>query len=58
MNAIIPRTAEVALQTDLALYFANNLDYCPEDWRETARDKKALRDALLARDVDPARLSA
>jgi len=58
MNAIIPRTAEVALQTDLALYFANNLDYCPEDWRETARDKEALKDALEKRGVEPSRLAA
>ena len=58
MNAIIPRTSEVALQTDLALYFANNLDYCPEDWRETARDKKALKDSLAERGIDAGRLAA
>jgi hypothetical protein len=52
MTAIIPRTSEVALQTDLALYFANNLDYCPEDWREAARDKKALKDSLADRGID------
>jgi ATP-dependent 26S proteasome regulatory subunit len=58
MDAIIPRTAEVALQTDLALYFANNLDFCPEDWREIARNKTALREALTERGIDPGRLAA
>jgi SpoVK/Ycf46/Vps4 family AAA+-type ATPase len=58
MEAIIPRTAEVALQTDLALYFANNLDYCPEDWREAARDKKGLKDSLADRGIDAGRLAA
>jgi len=58
MKAIIPRTSEVALQTDLALYFANNLDYCPEDWREAARDKKALKDSLADRGIDAGRLAA
>ena len=58
MSAILPRTAEVALQTDLALYFANNLDYCPEDWREAARDKARLKESLAERNIDPGRLAA
>jgi transitional endoplasmic reticulum ATPase len=58
MTAIIPRTSEVALQTDLALYFANNLDYCPEDWREAARDKKGLKESLADRGIDAGRLAA
>ena len=32
--------------------------YCPEDWREMARDKKGLKDSLADRGIDAGRLAA
>jgi ATP-dependent 26S proteasome regulatory subunit len=42
MRVIIPNTNEVEYQTKLALFFVDDLDYCPAGWISTAIDKDQL----------------
>jgi len=46
MDSVVPNTREVELQIDLALYYVNNLKYCPKDWLERAKNKKELKDNI------------
>lgn len=43
MDNIIANTREVEAQIDLALWFTNNLKYCPAEWRERAKNKENLQ---------------
>lgn len=43
---ILPNTEEVERMTYLSLIYVDHLGYCPPEWRETAADKKALKDKL------------
>jgi len=51
MNDILPNTGEVEAQIDLALYFTNHLGYCPEEWRDRARNKEQLRSRVTRVDA-------
>lgn len=42
MDSIVANTREVESMIDLALWFTNNLKYCPPQWREKARRKQDL----------------
>ena len=42
MDVILPNTNEVEFQTKLALYFVDDLDFCPPDWRAMVIDKESL----------------
>lgn len=46
MKAIMPKTGDVQQQIDLALYFINNLDYCPDGWRDRAEKHDELKTSL------------
>jgi SpoVK/Ycf46/Vps4 family AAA+-type ATPase len=46
MDVIIPNTGDVEYQSKLALYYVNNLTYCPEEWREMAKNKAELANDL------------
>jgi transitional endoplasmic reticulum ATPase len=43
MNSVLPNTRDVELQISLALYYVNNLKYCPKEWLERARNKGELQ---------------
>jgi hypothetical protein len=51
MKAILPKTGEIETQIKLALYFLNNLDYCPPDWVEMASKRDDLKSGLKASNV-------
>ncbi len=42
MDVILPNTTVVEFQTKLALYYVDDLDFCPSDWKYLVMDKDAL----------------
>lgn len=49
MEAVLPSTQEVEAMIDLALLYANDLDYVPQEWRVQAGKKDNLRSNVAAR---------
>lgn len=45
-NFVLPNTQEVERMTLLGLLYTNDLEYCPIEFAEEARDKTALRERL------------
>jgi ATP-dependent 26S proteasome regulatory subunit len=45
-NHVIPNTQEVERMTLLSLLFVDDLEYCPEEWRSIAKDKKQIQTDL------------
>ena len=43
MDVILPNTNEVEFQTKLALLYVDDLDFCPDGWRNLVADKDQLR---------------
>lgn len=42
MDVILPNTTVVEFQTKLALYYVDDLDFCPSEWKYLVMDKDAL----------------
>jgi transitional endoplasmic reticulum ATPase len=43
---VIPNTQEVERMTKLSLVYVDDLEFCPVDWRDVARNKDQLRNEL------------
>lgn len=46
MSDILPDTQMVERMTLLSLLYVNHLGYCPQEWREKAQNKEAIREEL------------
>ena len=46
MSYVIPNTREVDAMIDLALLYANDLEYCPPEWRDRAGKKDEIQSSM------------